>query len=59
MPIDQETSKILKEMWRLDEKKGNKEDISPEEQDFFNQHLSVVQEYYHAMHIYWQPKIHI
>lgn len=59
MPINQELNKTLKEMWRLDEKMEREEVLSPSEQDFFNQHLSVIQEYYHAKHIYWQSKIYI
>lgn len=55
MPIDQNLNKILKEMWRLDEKLAA-EDLSIEEKEFFNTHLETIMKYYESSSAYWNKK---
>lgn len=54
--LDPELNNILKEMWRLDEKKIAGETWSDSEKEFFASHLSTIQEYYAASNAYWGNK---
>lgn len=56
MPIDPQVNKILKEMWRIDEKKQTDAEISDTEKEFYNTNLSIMQEYYSKNSNYWQNK---
>lgn len=56
MAINEELNKILKEMWRIDEKNIGGESISSEESDFYKNHLSIIKNYYHEQYLYWDKK---
>ncbi len=59
MPIDESLNKILKEIWRIDEKNSNNQDLNAEEKEFFNQNLYVIQKYYDDNKDYWERKTKI
>ena len=54
MPIDENLNKILKEMWRLDNKQMKKEPLEMSEVQFYNAHLEIIQEYYWENNIHWK-----
>ncbi len=56
MAIDLELNKILKEMWRLDEKMTNGHILGETEMDFYNKNLQTIQEYYIHNSEYWTEK---
>lgn len=56
MAIDQELNKILKEMWRLDEKIVAGESLIETEKVFYNQYLETISNYYEKNGEYWQYK---
>lgn len=56
MPVEPELNKILKEMWRLDEKRVLGEALQEEELVFYNTHLEVIQNYYESNHTYWTSR---
>lgn len=58
MAQNQELNKLLKEMWRLDEKLtgGKPGYITDDEIYFYNQNLSKIQEYYLKNSNYWKDK---
>lgn len=56
MQIDPELNKILKEMWRIDEKMQGLNELSESEKEFYNQNLAVIKEYYSKNNMYWQEK---
>lgn len=59
MPIDINLNKILKEMWRLDEKISLGEVLSEQEVNFYDNHLNDIQQYYLKNDNYWQNKKNI
>ena len=56
MPIDEGLNKILKEMWRLDNKLMKKEEFDPSERSFYNEHLEIIKSYYWENNIHWKEK---
>lgn len=50
--IDQEKNQILKKMWTLSEQ----EILSEEEKNFYNQNLSLIQNYYQENSLLWSNK---
>lgn len=56
MPIDETLNKILKEMWRLDNKLMKKEILEDKEFSFYNEYLPIIQSYYLENHIHWKEK---
>lgn len=56
MPVEESLNKILKEMWRIDEKSAAGEDLSFEESNFYNQNLQTIKNYYQNHNAYWQKK---
>ncbi len=56
MPIDEGLNKILKEMWRLDNKLMKKEDLELSEKSFYNENLEIIQGYYWENNIHWKEK---
>jgi len=56
MAIDEAINKILKELWRLDEKILSGDSLSEEEKDFYNTHLHIIQAYYSLKNEYWKIK---
>ena len=56
MPIDQKLNPILKEMWRIDEKRNNQENLTQEEAIFYSNNLFTIQEYYEKNAEYWKSK---
>lgn len=56
MPIDENLNKILKEMWRLDNKLMKKEELEPSEISFYNENLEIIQSYYWENNIHWKEK---
>jgi hypothetical protein len=57
MPIDENLNRILKEMWRLDNKLMKHETLEPDEVKFYNQNLKIIKDYYWENNIYWRDKI--
>lgn len=56
MPVEESLNKILKEMWRIDEKSAAGEALESQEQEFYNQHLQTIKNYYQDHNAYWQKK---
>lgn len=56
MAIDEVLNKILKEMWRLDEKMTSGHILDETEMDFYNKNLPTIQEYYIHNSEYWGEK---
>ena len=56
MPIDENLNRILKEMWRIDNKLMKKETLEPSEISFFNSNLDIIKDYYRENHIHWKDK---
>lgn len=56
MPIDENLNKILKEMWRLDNKLMEKEPLELSEIKYYNQNLNIIQDYYWENNIHWRDK---
>lgn len=56
MPIDENLNKILKEVWRIDNKLMKKEELAPSEVSFYNEHLPIIKDYYVGNYIYWKDK---
>lgn len=56
MAVDEELNKILKEMWRIDEKNINGGFISSDETDFYKNHLPTIKKYYREQYSYWEKK---
>ena len=56
MPIDQDVSKILKEMWRLDEKLTSGIALDSAEKDFYNNNLETIVGYYEKNNSHWSSK---
>ncbi len=56
MAINQELNKILKEMWRLDEKMFANEVLNEKEKEFYSEHLEDIKEYYKTNSKYWNEK---
>ncbi len=56
MALDEDLNKILKEMWKLDEKLLSGSFLAEEEKNFYNQNLKTIQEYYLKNSKYWQAK---
>ena len=54
--VDESLNKILKEMWRLDEKIISGEQLIDIEKDFYNTNLAVIKNYYENNRNYWQEK---
>ncbi len=59
MPIDENLNKILKEMWRLDNKLMKKEPLEMSEVKFYNANLEIIQSYYWENNIHWKEKTRI
>ena len=59
MPIDENLNKILKEMWRLDNKLMKKEVLEMSEVSFYNENLPIIKNYYLENHIHWKDKLRI
>jgi len=56
MPIDQKLNPILKEMWRIDEKRANEENLTQQEAIFYSDHLITIREYYNKNAEYWNER---
>jgi hypothetical protein len=56
MPIDENLNKILKEMWRIDNKMMKKEELTGDETRFYNSNLDVIKGYYWENNIHWKEK---
>lgn len=56
MPLNEQLNKVLKEMWRIDEKAINGESVSLEESEFYKNYLSTIKNYYHEQYLYWEKK---
>lgn len=56
MSTEELLNKILKEMWRLDEKTRSGSELSDDEKKFYNNHLAIIQNYYLKNNEYWQDK---
>ncbi len=56
MPVESELNKVLKEMWRLDEKVNAGGELSDAEKDFWNQNLDVIKKYYADNDEHWKNK---
>ena len=56
MPIDQNLNLLLKEVWRIDNKVMKKEELTDQEKSFYNEHLSIIKDYYVENYIYWKDK---
>ncbi len=56
MSLNKELNKILKEMWRLDEKIVSGEELNKIENEFYEKNIYVIQEYYSKNSIYWHNK---
>lgn len=56
MPVEEKLNKILKEMWRLDEKVAGRQPLEADETDFYNLHLETIQKYYNENGRYWKEK---
>jgi hypothetical protein len=56
MPIDEGLNKILKEMWRLDNKLMKKEPLESSEISFYNSNLEIIKSYYWENNIHWKEK---
>lgn len=56
MGQDLELNKILKEMWRLDEKLLAGEYLASNEADFYDLNLSKIKKYYKDNDEYWSKK---
>ncbi len=56
MPIDENLNKILKEMWRLDNKVMKKEPLEVSETKFYNENLKIIKDYYWENNIHWRDK---
>ena len=56
MPVEETLNRILKEMWRIDEKAVLGSELTEEEREFYNQNLSVIAEYYDSNAAYWASK---
>lgn len=56
MPIDKELNLILKEMWRLDEKRKANESFTSEENSFYEHNINTIVVYYESNARYWSVK---
>ena len=56
MALDEELNKILKEVWRIDEKNVKGENLLPEEMEFYNKNLPTIKSYYTDQYLYWKEK---
>lgn len=56
MALNQELNKILKEMWRLDEKIVSGEELNKIETEFYKKNIYKIQEYYSKNNLYWKNK---
>ncbi len=59
MPIDENLNRILKEMWRLDNKLMKKESLEVSETRFYNDNLKIIKDYYWENNIHWRDKSRI
>ena len=59
MPIDENLNKLLKEVWRIDNKIMKKEKLTEQETSFYNEHLPIIKDYYVENYIYWKDKIRL
>lgn len=56
MAINEELNKVLKEMWRIDEKGISGEILDDSEKIFYNEHLEDIRNYYVNNSLYWNSK---
>ncbi len=56
MPVEETLNKILKEMWRIDEKLAAGEVLENAEREFYNEHLITIQTYYAANNEHWEER---
>lgn len=56
MAIDENLNKILKEMWRIDNKMMKKEVLELSEISFYNENLEIIKDYYWENNIHWKNK---
>jgi hypothetical protein len=59
MAIDENLNKILKEMWRIDNKLMKKEPLEAAETSFYNENLEIIKDYYWENNIHWKDKIRL
>ena len=59
MAIDENLNKILKEMWRIDNKLMKKETLESSETTFYNENLEIIKDYYWENNIHWKDKIRL
>ena len=57
MAIDENLNKILKEMWRIDNKMMKKETLEVSEISFYNENLEIIKNYYWENNIHWKDKL--
>lgn len=57
MPIDENLNKLLKEVWRIDNKLMKKEALTEQEVSYYNEYLPIIKNYYVENYIYWKEKI--
>jgi hypothetical protein len=56
MSLDPELNQTLQEMWRIEEIITTGGVPTPEEKQFYNETLSVIQDYYDKNSSYWKNK---
>lgn len=56
MPIDENLNRLLKEVWRIDNRLMKKELLSEQETSFYNENLPIIKDYYTENYIYWRDK---
>jgi hypothetical protein len=56
MPVNENLNKILKEMWRIDDKSVSRDTLDDFERIFYNEHLEDIKDYYLKNSLYWNSK---
>lgn len=56
MAQDLVLNELLKKIWVVDEKIVTGQPVTQEEKDFYNEHLSTIQNYYSSKSEYWNGK---
>lgn len=56
MALDEELNSILKEMWRIDEKIQDRQELDNNEKEFYTKNLETIQKYYTSNSNYWNNK---
>lgn len=56
MALEENLNKILKEMWRLDEKISVSDILTDSEKTFYYNNLQTIKDYYEKNNMYWKNK---